>query len=104
MEHREWDWDIALRNAVQCGILPEQFWDLTPAELNVIIVVYVEKMKDERKSGIIAAFYSAYFSRLKTLSTTDLEKVLKEIDGTTGQEMTDEEMLTVVKQLAKDRG
>ena len=87
-----------------CGILPDQFWDLTPAELNMIIEVYVEKKKDERKSGIITAFYSAYFSRLKTLSSHDLEKALKEIEGTNGQKMSDEEMLSVVKQLAKVKG
>lgn len=69
-----------------------------------MIEVYVEKKKDERKGGIITAFYSAYFSRLKTLSSHDLEKVLKEIEGANGQGMSDEEMLIVVKQLAKARG
>ncbi|WP_282433008.1 phage tail assembly chaperone [Desulfosporosinus sp. Sb-LF] len=100
----DWDWNLALRSAVQCGLMPEQFWDLTPAELNIIIEIHVEQKKDSQKSGIIAAFYSAYFTRLKTLSSPDLEKVLDGIDNVTGQDMTDEEMLNAVKKFAKDRG
>jgi len=65
--------------------------------LNIIIEVYGEKQKDEQKSGIITAFYSAYFTRLKTLSSDDLNKILDRIDkGDKG--MTDAEMMAAMKQ------
>jgi len=41
----------------------------------------VKAYKERRKTGIVDAFYSAYFQRLKTLSGKDLEKVLDGMDG-----------------------
>jgi len=71
----------------------------------LIIEVYVEKKKDERKADIVSAFYSAYFSRLKTLSGSDLETVLKSIDEAEQQEiMSDEEMFARVKRLSASLG
>jgi hypothetical protein len=81
--------------------LPDQFWELTPVELNIIIEFYIGNEKNNKKSGIVAAFYSAYFYRLKELSGSDLEKVLSEIDEPANQkEMTDEQMLAVVKRMS----
>ena len=68
--------------------------------MNIIIEVYGEKQKDEQKGGIITAFYSAYFARLKTLSSDDLNKILDRIDkGDKG--MTDAEMMAAMKQFCK---
>ena len=77
--------------------MPDQFWELTPAELNIIIEVYIEKTKDKRKSGIITAFYSAYFAKHEKLSGADLQKVLDGIDKDKNEEMSDEAMLAAVK-------
>ncbi|MHB8124643.1 MAG: phage tail assembly chaperone [Desulfitobacteriaceae bacterium] len=99
-ERGEWDWDSALRSAVQCGLLPDQFWELTPAELNIIIDVYIENKKNEKKSGITAAFYSAYFAKHEKLRGADLQGVLDGIDEGSGQEMSDEEMLSAVRGFA----
>ncbi|MHB8077427.1 hypothetical protein [Desulfosporosinus fructosivorans] len=60
---------------------------------------YNEKNKEERKAGIIRAFYSAYFSRVKMLSGADLQKVLEAIDEPEKEVMSDEEMLAVAKKL-----
>jgi len=65
-----------------------------------MILGYERRIKDERKNGIIAAFYSAYFSKFNKLSGSDLEKVLKGIDKKPKRIMTDEEMLAVVKRMA----
>jgi len=61
-------------------------------------------MKEQRKSGIVTAFYSAYFSRLEKLSGSDLEKVLENIDKEQGAEMSDEAMLAFVKRIAQVGG
>jgi len=67
-----------------------------------MITDHTEKIKEKQKSGIITAFYSAYFSRFKTLSSSDLEEVLKHIDNPSKQKviMSGEEMYGVMKRLA----
>lgn len=65
-----------------------------------MITDYTKKIKDKQKSGIITAFYSAYFARLEKLAGSDLEDVLKGIDDDQEQGMSDEEMYAVVKRLA----
>ena len=66
-----------------------------------MIIDYSERTKEERKADITSAFYSAYFYRLKELSGSDLEAVLNEIDEPTDQkEMTDKQMLAVVKRMS----
>lgn len=61
-------------------------------------------MKDKRKSGIIAAFYSAYFSKHEKLSSDDLQKVLDGIDNGQTQEMSDEEMFATAKRISASFG
>lgn len=80
--------------------MPNQFWELTPADLNIIIEVHTEKQKNDKKSGIIAAFYSAYFAKHEKLSGDDLQKVLDGIDNPKAEEMSDEAMLAAVKRFA----
>jgi hypothetical protein len=93
-----------LKSAIRIGLKPYEVDILTPHELNLMINSDNEMNKEESKAGIISAFYSAYFSRLKTLSSSDLEKVLDGIDKTEKQTMSDEDMLTVVKRFAKVGG
>ena len=61
---------------------------------------YVEIIKSEQKSGIVTAFYSAYFSRIEKLSSSDLERVLAEMDNEPEQDMSSEQMYSVMKRLA----
>lgn len=92
---------MAFRNAVHCNIKADEFWELTPKELNIIIEVYSEKHRNKLKENITVAFYNAYFQRVKTLSNMELKKILKNIGS---QQMTDEEMYGVVKALNSNYG
>lgn len=64
----------------------------------MIIEVYIEKQKNEKKSGIVTAFYSAYFSKHEKLSGSDLQRVLDSVDNAQ-EEMSDEEMYATVKRI-----
>lgn len=76
---------------------------MTIHELNLMILDYEQRIKGERKAGIISAFYSAYFSKHEKLCGSDLQRVLDGIDKESKKQnlaMTDEQMLSVVKRLA----
>ncbi|UWG96780.1 hypothetical protein LPY66_18165 [Dehalobacter sp. DCM] len=77
---------------------------MTIHELNLMINGYNEKAKEERKADIMAAFYSAYFSGLKKLSGSDLQKIYDAIDNPPKDEMTDEEMFNAAKRFAANFG
>lgn len=86
--------------AIRIGLKPIEADQLTPYELNLMIEDYSEKVKEERKRGLVNAFYSAYLSRIKVLSGSDLEKMLNDIDQPPKQIMSHVEMYSVVKRLA----
>lgn len=70
-----------------------------------MIIDYDERAKEERKASITDAFYSAYFYRLKKLSGTDLEEILKQIDEPESQEeMSDEQMFVAAKRISATFG
>jgi len=69
---------------------------MTPYELNIRVEMYSELKKEQRKADIVTAFYSAYFQRLKTLSSKDLNDILDKIDN---PEMDDYAMFGVIKRL-----
>lgn len=77
--------------------MPNEFWELTPGELNIIIDVYTTKRQDEFKSNITVAYYNAYFQRAKHMPK--LSKILEDIDRSTKKEMSDESMFKVVQKL-----
>jgi len=89
-----------MKFAIRVGLKPYEAELLTPYELNLMINEHNEKCKEDSKADIVAAFYFAYFQRLKTLSSSDLETVLEGIDGANKQAMSDEEMLAVAKRLS----
>lgn len=62
-----------------------------------MIIEFGKKQKDDKKSGITVAFYSAYFAKHEKLSGDDLQKVLDKIDNPENEEMSDEAMLAAVK-------
>lgn len=66
--------------------------------------IYIEKQKETRKADIIAAFYSAYFQRLKTLSGKELEDVLNKINDAGEEEMSDKQMLLAFKRVSASFG
>jgi len=65
----------------------DEFWDLTPAELNIYIECYTQNKQNDFKEQITVAYYNAYFHRVKTMPK------LKDFLGKIGKkEMTDDEM------------
>ena len=69
------------------------------------VELYSEKIKADRKTIIIGAFYTAYFNAKaqKKLSGSDLEKVLNSIDGI-DKKMTDKEIFEQFKKLTAGFG
>lgn len=80
--------------------MPWEFWELTPAELNIIIEVYTDKNKQDFKESITVAYYNAYFQRVKKMP--DLEAFLEKLDGK--EEMSDEQMFRAIKKMCKEMG
>lgn len=78
--------------------MPEQFWELTPAELNLIIECNSQNKIENYKNNITYAFYAAYFNLKgqKSLSSKDLKSVLDQIDK---QEIDDEGLFKKVVSL-----
>lgn len=76
-----------------------RFWDYTPAELNLIIRTYNIKQKEDLKTLISCAYYTAAFQRVKRLPK--LERFLSGLDKSAKPKRpaTAEEMLEAVKQL-----
>jgi hypothetical protein len=81
--------------AFQIGIDPLTFWELTPAELSILIKAYQERMKREHEQQVVNAYLTAYWHRVKKMPS------LKEVLGhqTEKKKKTPEQMLEVVKQL-----
>ncbi|TLN02801.1 phage tail assembly chaperone [bacterium] len=80
--------------AAQCGILPANFWDMTPAELIIYAEATNEKEKDRFKQIITGAWLSAAYARAKKIP--ELNEVMRKLDR---REMTDEELLEQIKAL-----
>ena len=74
-----------------------EFWEMTPAELNLSAEIYAEKKKQEEQNMIIQAYL---ISRWVWAKEVPIEKILNEL-GTKQENkiMTDEEMLNQVKML-----
>ena len=81
----------------------EEFYNLTPRELNIHIKVYNKKKNMYYNDNILFCYYNAYFNNAKNPS---LEKVLKqfEIKEEGQQELTDEDLFNKIKQLHSQMG
>jgi len=64
---------------------------------------YSEKIKDEKKGSMITAFYSAYFQRVEKLTSDELNNILEKIDHSE-EEMTDNDMFSMVKKISASMG
>ena len=74
--------------------MPEQFYTITPFELNTMVIAYTEHKREQYKNGITYAYYNAYFHRVEKMPK--LADVLDNLErGDEG--MTDEEMFRVMK-------
>ena len=74
-----------------------EFWEMTPAELNLSAEIYAEKKKQEEQNMIIQAYL---ISRWVWAKDVPIERILNELGGNKEKkEMTDEQMLAQVKVL-----
>jgi hypothetical protein len=70
---------------------------MTPYELNLFINDFAERQQQEREDKLTITYLGAYWQRVEKLSINHLKKLLNK--EPIKKEMTDEEMLKVVKRL-----
>jgi hypothetical protein len=61
----DWNWDDVYKNAMRCGIRPEEFWDLTPKEYNLIVEAYEEQQREVLFRDIRNAYYTGCFAQVE---------------------------------------
>lgn len=93
----EWNWEVALKTAILIGLSIEQFELMTPYELSLTIESYTEQKETLLKEQLSLVWLGEYYHRTKRLP--NLQSELKKISSETKKEMTDDEMLEVVKML-----
>lgn len=71
------------------------FWELTPAELELTIKAYNENKKEKQEERLILTWLGAAWQRSKKMP--DIKKILNKTP--TQKKMTDEEMLEQVKKI-----
>ena len=93
----EWDWNIVYKTAIRAGVRPSEFWDLTPAEYNLIIEGYKEIQKEFMYRDIRNAYYTGCFAQVEKPS----EFYDKIVDSLTSEPQTAEDMFNFLKSVAK---
>jgi hypothetical protein len=82
-----------LKSAIHIGIKPREYNEMTPYELNLCILDFNEKQKQENEDKVALVRLGEALHRTKTLPT------LKQLLKPEKKQMTDDEMLAVVKRL-----
>jgi hypothetical protein len=82
---------------MQAGVRPSEFWDLTPAEYNLIIEGYKETQKESMYRDIRNAYYTGCFAQVEK-PTEFYDKI---VDSLTSEPQTAEEMFNFLKSVAK---
>lgn len=80
----------------------DEFWNLTPRELNLKIKYFEREKEDKDKEILTLAWYSAYFGRVKKLEK--LETVLKNIKRQKPAKQNRIKDDTELKEIAKNKG
>lgn len=92
-----WNWEFALKTAILCGLSIQQFDDMTPYELSLAIEGFTESKEADLKEQLTLVWLGEYYHRTKRLP--NLQGELKKISGEPKKQMTDDEMLQMVKTL-----
>lgn len=71
-----------------------EFWELTPKEFFIKVQAYQKRLRYREKMEIQTAYLSAYWNRVKKMP-----KLKDILDDDKPKEMTDKDMLEIVKQL-----
>lgn len=92
-----------MKLAAMIGIAISEFWEMTPAELNIYAEVYAEKQKNDFKEKMSLEYYNALWTiqwlGKKSQHPKPLQEILDSIDKPKKKAMTDEQMLAQVKAL-----
>jgi hypothetical protein len=82
---------------MRAGVRPSEFWDLTPAEYNLILEGYKETQKESMYSDIRNAYYPGCFAQVEKPS----EFYDKIVDSISSGPQTEEDMFSFLKSIAK---
>jgi hypothetical protein len=92
-----------MKLAAMIGIAISEFWEMTPAELNIYAEVYAEKQKNDFKEKMSLEYYNALWTiqwlGKKSQHPKPLQEILNSIDKPKKKAMTDKQMLAQVKAL-----
>jgi hypothetical protein len=91
------NWEDSLKTAIQIGISYSDYQEMSPYELAVAVEAFTEMAEIEAQERLTYVWLGEYYHRQKILPS--LEKVLKPTKSTQPKQMTDDEMLSVVKRL-----
>ena len=84
-----------MKLAAQIGILPTEFWSITPFELNTYVHGYGKIKEQEQKQNIYQAYLISRFVWQKKINIEKILQIKKE-----KKIMTDEQMLKQVQILS----
>lgn len=90
-----------MKTAILINISLTEFEYMTPYELMLHIEAYLEKQQAEMEEKVSLVWLAEYYHRVKKLPS--LQKIIKDMQPNKGQ-MTDDEMLSMVKQLNSQYG
>lgn len=96
-EPPEWNWEFALKTAILVGLSIQQFDEMTPYELSLSLEAYTESKEAQLKEDLTLVWLGEYYHRTKRLPS--LKDELKKITAEVKREMSDDEMLEMVKAL-----
>jgi hypothetical protein len=96
-EPPKWNWEDALKTAILLKLSVEQFEEMTPYELTLHAEAYIEKEEAATQEKLTLVWLGEYYHRTKRLPS--LKDELKKISGDKNKNMTDTEMLQMVKEL-----
>ncbi|MHB1654126.1 MAG: hypothetical protein ACYCVD_16870 [Desulfitobacteriaceae bacterium] len=82
---------------MRAGVRPSEFWDLTPAEYNLIIEGYKETQKETMYRDLRNAYYTGCFAQVEKPS----EFYDQIMDSLSSEPQTAEEMFSFLKSVAK---
>lgn len=98
-----WDWEEALKTAILMQLSLEEFDYMTPYELAVYAEAFLERKTAELEEKITLVWLNEYYHRQKYLPS--LKEELKKMTGKSKNgEMSDDEMLEMVKRLNHQMG
>jgi len=88
-----------MKSAAEIGLKPNEFWEITPAELYAFSTGYSQREKELYRRTIYGAYLSARLSRVKDFP--DLSDLLVPLERDHQQapkhEQSAEEMLEIIK-------